>query len=128
MEVAIIKNKNDMRLAITITWVISFAFMWIILNTFLPKNEFNMELNQIEKSIEIKDWKQAKESMEELKRIYNKNRILIKANNATEILTTFEFAIGQLDISVQHEQDAALEYIGGLKSSLDFVMNAFSGP
>jgi hypothetical protein len=128
MEVAIIKNKNDMRLAITITWVISFAFMWIILNTFLPKNEFNMELNQIEKSIEIKDWKQAKESMEQLKRIYNKNRILIQANNATEILTTFEFAIGQLDISVQHEQDAALEYIGGLKSSLDFVMNAFSGP
>jgi hypothetical protein len=128
MEVTIIKNKNDMRLAIAITWVISFAFMWIIFNAFLPKNEFNIELNQIEKSVEIKDWKQAKKSMEELKRIYNKNRTLIQANNATEILTAFEFAIGQLDISIQHEQDAALEYIGGLKSSLDFVMKAFPGP
>jgi hypothetical protein len=128
MEVTIIKNKNDMRLAIAITWVISFAIMWFIFNAFLPKNEFKMELNQIEKSVEIKDWKQAKKSMEELKRIYNKNRILIQTNNATEILTTFEFAIGQLDISIQHEQDASLEYIGGLRSSLEFVMKAFSGP
>jgi len=128
MEVTIIKNKNDMRLAIAITWVISFAFMWIIFNAFLPKNEFNMELNQIEKSVEIKDWKQAKKSVEELKKIYSKNRILIQANNATKILTTFEFAIGQLDISIQHEQNAALEYIGGLRYSLDFVMKAFPGP
>jgi hypothetical protein len=128
MEVTIIKNKNDMRLAIAITWVISFAFMWIIFNAFLPKNEFNMELNQIEKSVEIKDWKQAKKSMEGLKRIYNTNRTLIQANNATEILTTFEFAIGQLDISIQHEQASALEYIGGLRASLDFVMKAFPGP
>ncbi|MGH4117457.1 hypothetical protein [Clostridium sp.] len=125
---AIIKNKNDMRLAIAITWVISFAFMWIMFNAFLPKNEFNIVLNQIEKSVEIKDWKQAGKSMEDLKRIYNKNRILIQTNNATDILTTFEFAIGQLDISIVHEQNAALEYIGGLKSSIDFVMKAFSGP
>ena len=128
MEVTIIKNKSDMRLPIAITWVISFAFMWIVFNALLPENQFKMELNQIEKSVEIKDWKQAKRSMKELKRIYNENRILIKANNATEILTTFEFAIGQLDISIQHEQSAALEYIGGLKSSLEFVMKAFSGP
>ncbi|WP_291639875.1 hypothetical protein [Clostridium sp.] len=117
-----------MRLAIAITWVISFAFMWIVFNALLPENEFNMKLDQIEKSVEIKDWKQAKKSMEELKKIYDKNVILIQTNNATEILTTFEFAIGQLDISIQHEQNAALEYIGGLKSSLDFVMKAFSGP
>ncbi|MCB2314222.1 DUF4363 family protein [Clostridium tagluense] len=124
----IIKNKNDMRLFIGTTWLISFVVMWILFNAFLPKNEFNMQLNKIEKSVSIKDWNQAKKSMDELKSIFNKNRILIQTNNSTEIFTTFEFALGQLDASIQHKQDAALEYIGGLKSSLDLVMKAFSGP
>ncbi|MBU3191124.1 hypothetical protein K9O30_17680 [Clostridium bowmanii] len=122
------KNNNDMRLAIGITWVISFTVMWIIFNAFLPRIEFNLQLNQIEKSVSIKDWNQAKKSMEKLKSIYNRKRILIQSNNSTEIFTTFEFTLGQLDISIRHEQDYALEYIGGLKSSLNFVMKAFCGP
>ena len=122
------KNNNDMRLAIGITWVISFSVMWVTFNAFLPINEFDIQLNQIEKSVTAKDWDQAKKSMEKLKRIYNRKRILIQSNNSTEVFTTFNYTIGQLDISIQHEQEYALEYIGGLKSSLNFVMKAFSGP
>ena len=117
-----------MRHVIGIIWVLSFVVMWIIFNALLPKDEFKMKLSQIEKNVSIKDWNQAKRSMVELKNIYNKNKLLIQANNATEIFTTFEYAIGQLDASIQHEQDAALEYIGGLKSSLHFVLKPFSGP
>jgi hypothetical protein len=36
-------------------------------------------------------------------------------NNSTEIFTSFEHAIGQLEIRVRHSQDIALEYIGALR-------------
>lgn len=122
------ENKNDHRLAIGVTWIISFLVMWIGFTIFLPTNEFQFHLEQIEQNVYSKDWDQAKRSMEELKRIYNTKRTLIQANNATEILTTFNFTMGQLDSSLKHEQDAALDYVGGLRSSLKFVMKSFSGP
>ena len=121
-------RKNDMRHVVAIVWLISFVIMWSIFSVRLPKSDFNLQLNQIEQSISKKDWKQAKISMEELKRIYTKNKALIQVNNATEILTTFDYTLGQLDASVQYEQDEALEYIGGLKWSLNYVMKSFPGP
>jgi hypothetical protein len=123
-----VKKKNNMRLIIGTVWIFSFFVVWGIFATFLPKNEFKIKLNHIEQSVSKEDWKQAKKSMAELKNIYNRNRILIQVNNATEIFTTFNYTMGQLDASIQHEQHASLEYIGGLKSSLDFVMKSFSGP
>lgn len=123
-----IKFKSDMRYVIGVTWIVSFIAMWFIFNTFIPEDNFRNELVNIEEHVSKKNWHEAKKSMTELKKIYNSKKTLIHANNATEILTTFDLTMGQLDISVQHEQDSALEYIGGLKSSLDFVMKAFSGP
>ncbi|MBC2399705.1 DUF4363 family protein [Clostridium tetanomorphum] len=117
-----------MRFVVGVIWIISFVVMWNIFNVLLPKNEFKIQLNQIEESVSKKDWNQARKSMVQLKNIYNRNRIFIQANNATEILTTFNYTMGQLDVSIQHEQNAALEYIGGLKSSLNLVMRPFSGP
>jgi hypothetical protein len=122
------KARNDFRFLIGMIWIISFIVVWGIFSIFLPKNAFKNKLNQIEQSVSKQDWKEAKKSMAELKNIYNKNRILIQANNATEILTTFDYTIGQLDSSIKHEQNSSLEYIGGLKSSLDFVLKSFSGP
>lgn len=122
------KNNNDMRPTIEIVWLISFIVMWLTFSAFIPEKKFNLKLNEIEKSVSKQDWKQAEKSMKELKSIYNKRRVLIQANNATEILTTFDYAMGELELSIQHEQDAALEHIGGLRSTLDFVLNAFSGP
>ncbi|KAJ49806.1 ribosomal protein S4E [Clostridium tetanomorphum] len=124
----VIKSRNDMRFVVGVIWIISFVVMWNIFNVLLPKNEFKIQLNQIEESVSKKDWNQARKSMVQLKNIYNRNRIFIQANNATEILTTFNYTMGQLDVSIQHEQNAALEYIGGLKSSLNLVMRPFSGP
>lgn len=121
-------GENKIRGYIAVTWIICFIGMWIIFSIVLPNNEFNTHLNQIEKSITNKDWNNAKKSMEELKNIYNKKRVVIQMNNATEIFTTFELTMGQLEASVQHEQDAAVEYIGAIRNSLDFVMKAFSGP
>lgn len=122
------KRNSDMRLVVGATWLISFIFMLIIFSVSLPENEFRSKLNQIERSVSKQDWNQAKKSMTELKNIYNNHIIIIQSNNATEILTTFDLTMGQLDTSIQHEQDAALEYIGGLRASLDFVMKSFSGP
>jgi hypothetical protein len=123
-----VKRTSDARLIICVTWLISFITMWVIFNALLPENEFETKLSQIEQSVSKKDWDKAKKSMVDLNNIYNKNKIVIQANNATEILTTFDLTMGQLEASIQHEQDAALEYIGGLKSSLDFVLKSFSGP
>lgn len=122
------KYNNDMRLTIIMVWVISFITIWLMFNALIPRNEFINQLNRIEQSVSKNDWKDAKESMEDLKRIYNRGRIFIQANNATEILTNFDCIMGQLDASVKYEQDAAIEYIGGLRASLDFVMKPFSGP
>ncbi|MBE6068756.1 MAG: DUF4363 family protein [Clostridium lundense] len=117
-----------MRGYIAVTWIICFAVMWIIFSIVLPNDEFNTHLNQIEKSVTNKDWNNAQKSMEELKSVYNKKRVFIQMNNATEIFTTFELTMGQLETSVQHKQDAAIQYIGAIRNSLDFVMKAFSGP
>ena len=122
------KNRGDMRLVVGGIWVVSFVVLWGIFSASLPENEFRTQLNHIEESVSKKDWKQSKESMLELKNIYNKNRNLIKVNNATEIFTTFEYTMGQLDAAIQNEESSSLEYIGGLKSSLEFVMKSFAGP
>lgn len=121
-------QKNDKKHFIRIVWIISFLIVWIIFRIKLPNNEFKVKLNQIEESIVKDDWNEAKTSMEELKIIYEENRILIQSNNASEILLNFDFALGQLDNSIQYEEDSALEYIGGLKASLSYVMKAFPGP
>jgi len=123
-----VKNRGDMRLVVGVIWAVSFVVLWGIFSASLPENEFRTQLNHIEESVSKKDWKQSKESMLELKNIYNKNRNLIKVNNATEIFTTFEYTMGQLDAAIQNEESSSLEYIGGLKSSLEFVMKSFAGP
>ena len=121
-------QKSDRKPFIRILWIISFAILWIMFGFKLPKKEFKDKLNKIEESVVKENWNEAKKSMEELKEIYNKERLLIQSNNATEILLNFDFAFGQLDSSIQNEEDSALEYIGGLKSSLDYIMKAFPGP
>jgi len=123
-----VKNRGDMRLVVGVIWAVSFVVLWGIFSASLPENQFRTQLNHIEESVSKKDWKQSKESMLELKNIYNKNRNLIKVNNATEIFTTFEYTMGQLDAAIQNEESSSLEYIGGLKSSLEFVMKSFAGP
>jgi len=123
-----VKNRGDMRLVVGVIWAVSFVVLWGIFSASLPENQFRTQLNHIEESVSKKDWKQSKESMLELKNIYNKNRNLIKVNNATEIFTTFEYTMGQLDAAIQNEESSSLEYIGGLKSSLDFIMKSFAGP
>lgn len=121
-------GENKMRFIIAAVWLISFTSMWFIFRTVLPYKEFEIQLNQIEKNIESKEWDKAKKSMKKLDDIYRNKRTAIQVNNATEILTTFDLTMGQLEASVQHEQEAAVEYVGALKSTLDFVMKAFSGP
>jgi hypothetical protein len=121
-------GENRTRFIIVLVWLVCFIGMWLIFSAVLPKEEFTNHLNQIEKSASNKDWDKAKNSMSQLRNIYDNKRAVIQMNNATEILTTFDLAMGQLEASVEHEQEAALEYVGALKSTLDFVLKAFSGP
>lgn len=121
-------GENKMRFTVAGIWIICFASMWLIFNSALPDYEFNNYLNQIEKSVVNKDWDKAKKSMKELKNVYKDKRAVIQVNNATEILTSFDLTLGQLEASVENEQEAAVEYIGALRATMDFVMKPFSGP
>lgn len=121
-------EKNDKRTLIKIVWIISFVIMWIIFAVRLPGNEFRVKLNDIEKNIVKEEWNEANKSMEELKKIYDKKRLLIQSNNASEVLKNFDFALGQLENSIRAKENSSLEYIGGLKASLNYVMKAFPGP
>lgn len=121
-------RNMEMRYKIMLTWVLCFLVLWIAFEKALPKNEFSSCLNNIEKSINNKNWTEAKKSANELKKIYENNKIIIRANNATEAMATFQNTLGQLYISVEYEQEAALEYIGALKESLDWVLEGFSAP
>lgn len=121
-------GENRVRLYIAAAWIVCFSSIWILFSFLLPYNQFKTHLDQIEKSIESRDWKNAKKSMEELKIIYGKKRSVIQMNNASEVFTNFELTIGQLEASVKHEQESAVEYVGAIRSSLDFVMKAFSAP
>lgn len=121
-------GENKTRFVVAAIWLTCFIGMWLIFNFVLPKEQFKNHLNNIEKNVANKDWDKAKRSMGELRSIYNNKRAVIQMNNATEILTTFDLTLGQLEASVEHEQEAAVEYVGALKSTLDFVLKAFSGP
>jgi hypothetical protein len=121
-------GENRTRFIIVAVWLVCFIGMWLIFSAVLPKEEFTDHLNQIEKSASNKDWDKAKKSMSQLRNIYENKRAVIQTNNATEILTTFDLTMGQLEASVEHEQEAAVEYVGALRSTLDFVLKAFSGP
>jgi hypothetical protein len=121
-------GANKMRYMVAASWLISFVGMWLLFNALLPREQFKTHLNEIEKSVSVKDWDEAKRSMEQLKNLYNKKRTVIQMNNATEIFTSFDLTMGQLEASVGHEQEAAIEYVGALEATLDFVLKAFSGP
>ena len=121
-------GENRMRLYIAAAWLIGFIIMYTVFNSVLPNDEFAMHLNKIEQSVAKKNWADAKRSMDDLKHIYAKKKSIIQINNATEIYTNFELVMGQLDASVENKQEAAVEYVGALRASLDFVMKAFSGP
>lgn len=111
-----------------LTWVLCFLIMWVLFERMLPKHEFNSCLNNIENSVNSKNWVEAKKSTDELKKIYENNKIIIRTNNATEAMATFQNTLGQLYISVDYEQETSLEYIGALKESLDWVLEGFAAP
>lgn len=110
------------------TWVISFVLLWGIIHKVLPKKDIEFKLQSIEQNIKKDNWREAKKDMKELKEIYIDKRSLIQINNATEAFITFDYTFGQLDYAVQAESKNALEYIGALMYSLDYVVTAFSGP
>lgn len=122
------KNKHDIRSFIVLTWVISFLFIYCLFSILLPRHRFKEQLDIIEKNIIESRWDKARVSMDELKKIYEGNRAIIQVNNATEAFITFDSMIGQLDDAVENKQEAAKEYIGGLRYYADFVMKAFAGP
>jgi hypothetical protein len=57
-----------------------------------------------------------------------KKRFLIQVNNSTEVFTVFEHTIGQLEVTVKHHQESALEYVGALRETLNLVVKPFAGP
>lgn len=122
------KNKHDIRLFIALTWVISFVFMWCFFYLLLPRNRFNEQLDIIEKNVIESQWDEARVSMDELKKIYERNRTIIQINNGTEAFVTFDSMIGQLDDAIKNKQELAGEFIGGLRYYTDFVIKAFAGP
>lgn len=121
-------NRKYMRSIVAFVWLIAFIGLWAIFYKILPKNDIEIKLQQIEHSISNDNWQEAKKGMEELKEIYIEKRSIIQMNNATEAFINFDYIFGQLDYAIQQESKTALEYIGSLKYSIDYVIRAFSGP
>ena len=109
-------------------WLIAFTALWMTIYKVLPKRDIETKLQSIEKNIKEDRWSEAQKDMKELKKIYSDKRTTIQINNATEAFITFDYTFGQLDYAVQEESKTALEYIGALMYSLDYVVTAFSGP
>jgi len=121
-------DKGDMRGRIALVWLLSFIILWTMFCLLLPLKTMNSQLDNIEQSIASDNWKQANEYTAQFIKTYEKSRYFIQTNNSTEILTSFEYIIGQLDLTVKYNQDSALEYIGALRASLNFVVKPFAGP
>ena len=121
-------NQKYMRKIIACIWIIGFILLWAIFNRILPRHSILTKLDEIEENVQREDWEKARISVDELNKIYNDKKFIIQVNNATEAFITFNYTLGQLEYSVKHEQKTALEYIGTLRYSLDYVIKAFSGP
>ena len=116
----IIKNKRMIKPSMVIVLIFSLVFMWSIIGASLPTGEISTQLNQIEESIMKDDWNQAKMSMEDLKTIYNSNKVLVQGSNSNEVISTLDYILAELKNSIDNEQDTALGYIRGLKASLEY--------
>lgn len=121
-------DRFDIRYKIAFVWLIAFIALWITFQSIFPLKSMEYQLNRIEESIEVKNWTQANKYTSEFRDNFKKNIIFIEMNNSTEALTTFEHTIGQLEITVKHEKDSALEYIGALRAAMNLVIMPFSGP
>lgn len=121
-------SKSDMRYKLMIVWFLAFIGLWMLFKYTFPINTMMKQLNVIEERIEEKDWEAAIDHTTRFKEIFNKNRYFIQMNNSTEAFLTFEHTIGQLEITVNHKQENAFEYIGALKESLNLVIKPFSAP
>lgn len=121
-------GRERLRYKIIIVWVVVFLAMWVLLWAFSPKKEFSRKLDHIYSSISMKKWEEADKQVKELKKLYNKKKVYIQIGNATEALITFNYSLDQLEITIHDRSDAAFEYIGALKGSIDYVLEPFAGP
>lgn len=113
------KNRRK-RVGKITKWLISFLIIYSMVGANLPIEDITSNLNQIEESIENNDWDQAKISMEILKTIYNSNKALVQGSNANDTISTIDYIMGEIDTLIQNEEDSALEYIRGLKDSIQY--------
>lgn len=121
-------SKIYMRYKIAFVWMIAFVALWIVFQIKSPLNNMKYQLDMIEQSIVKKDWKQANEYTTQFRNTFINNRTLIQTNNSTEAVISFDHTIGQLEITVKHNQESSLEYVGALKELLKLVVKPFSGP
>ncbi len=120
--------KSDIRYKLMIVWVVAFLMVWVIFYSSFNMLGLEKDLDKIIECVENKDWNQAKTYTDKFTKSFFDKKYLIQVNNATEIFTTFEPAVRQMELSVKNKQESALEYAGYLKEGLNFVVKPFSGP
>ncbi len=121
-------RQLDIRYKLLITWIAAFLILWLIFYSSFQIDTFKYDLDMIIEGIENNNWKQAEDYKNKFSDLYFKKRYVIQMNNATEIYTTFEPAVRQLDIAVENRQESALEYAGFLLEAINLVVKPFSGP
>jgi hypothetical protein len=124
----IMTNDKKIRYIIISLWVVSFILIFSFFNIKLSKKEMVKKLDIIEERVNDKDWEVANKEIKEFTKLYAKNKNIIHINNASESLVNFEYTIGQLENSVIYKREEALEYIGALKYTIEYIMQGFSGP
>lgn len=121
-------NDKKIRYIIIVIWIISFVSLLCFFNNMLSKKEMVNKLNILEKKVYNREWESAKKETKELIELYKDKKNIIHINNASETLVNFEYTLGQLENSVVYKRAEALEYIGALRYTIEYIMQGFSGP
>jgi hypothetical protein len=121
-------NDKKIRYIIIGIWIISFASLLWFFNNMLSKKEMVNKLNILEEKVYNREWEAAKKETKELIELYKDKKNIIHINNASETLVNFEYTLGQLENSVVYKRAEALEYIGALRYTIEYIMQGFSGP
>lgn len=116
------------RRILAVVWILAFLILLITFNCSFDAEEMRTRLGRIEDEITAEDWTRAEEDTASFVNIFKAKRYFIQMNNSTEIYTTFEHTVSQLELAVKNEQESALEYAGLLKAAIDFTLKPFSGP
>ena len=122
-------DRIKINFYIAIAWVVLFLMVWIIFDQFiLTTDQLNEILLKIEEDIKKEDWAAASRGINNLQDMWQSKKAEIQFNNSTQVITSLERMIGELEVAIFYRNKNALRFVGGLKQDLNNISKVFPGP